>query len=172
MDVQIKDLKKSFGDFVLFDGLNVTIETGKITCIYGASGCGKTTLLDMIGQIQPFDCGSILYDGHAIRNKKERKKFLQKDVGFIFQDYGLIENDTVKDNLQLMHCAKADKEFTRKAKKILKQLNLDESYLKRKVYGLSGGEQQRVTIAKILLKHPSMILADEPTASLGQLPTT
>lgn len=168
MVIEIKNVKKTFQDFVLFKDLNLKIDSGLITCIYGASGCGKTTLLDIIGQIQGFDSGEVLYDGKAVKGKKEKTKFLREKVGFVFQDYGLIENETVKQNLQLMYCVKKNKELLKNVSSILKKLNLDESFLNRKIYGMSGGEQQRITIAKILLKNPDIILADEPTASLDE----
>lgn len=168
MVIEIKNLKKKFKNFILFKDLNLKIESGLITCIYGASGCGKTTLLDIIGQIQDFDAGEVLYDGKTIRGKREKIKFLREKVGFVFQDYGLIENEIVKQNLQLMYCVKKNKNLLNDINPILKKLNLDEGFLNRKIYGMSGGEQQRITIAKILLKNPDIILADEPTASLDE----
>ncbi len=161
INIKVINLKKSFGKNVLFKNLNLEFNSGEITCINGVSGCGKTTLLDIIGLIQKPDEGKILFNDKEIKGSRNIRKFLRKDIGFIFQDYGLIENNTVYENISIAY--KGKKEDI-KEKLIL--LNLDEKILDRKVYELSGGEQQRVTIAKILLKDPSIILADEPTASL------
>lgn len=166
MKIEIKNLHKQYGNLVIFENLNLVIPDQKVSCIYGASGCGKTTLLDIIGFLEPYQSGTILYDEKEIKNKKESQDMLRKDIGFIFQDYGLIENETVEQNLLLVHKIEKDKNRKEHIKEVLISLQLDDSVLKKKVYELSGGEQQRITIAKILLKDPQLILADEPTASL------
>ncbi len=165
MKIKIKDLCKSFGDLTLFDHLNLEIPEEKITCIYGTSGCGKTTLLDIIGFIENYQSGKIFYNNKQVKKPSEQRKMLRDNIGFIFQDFGLIENDTIINNLNIVKKIKRMPNKKEKINKVLNDLQLDIN-LNRKVYELSGGEQQRLAIAKIILKDPDLILADEPTASL------
>ncbi len=165
MKIKVKDLCKSFGNLTLFDHLTLEIPEKEITCIYGTSGCGKTTLLDIIGFIESYQSGKILYDGKQVKNKASQRKMLRDNIGFIFQDFGLIENESIINNLKIVKKIKKMPHKEKKIKKVLNSLQLDMD-LNRKVYELSGGEQQRLAIAKIILKDPDLILADEPTASL------
>lgn len=165
MKIKVKDLCKSFGNLTLFDHLTLEIPEKEITCIYGTSGCGKTTLLDIIGFIEPYQSGKIFYDGKQMRNKASQRKMLRDNIGFIFQDFGLIESETIINNLKIVKKIKKMSHKEKRIKEVLNSLQLDMD-LNRKVYELSGGEQQRLAIAKIILKNPDLILADEPTASL------
>ena len=165
MRIEISNLSKSFGKHVLFDNINLNIEEGKITCLYGTSGCGKTTILNILGLVEPYDSGKIKYNGKTINSRKDTLNFLRNDVGFIFQDFGLLENETVWENMQIVYKIKKMKDAKIKIEQVLNELNLS-NMLNRKVYELSGGEQQRIAIAKMILKDPDLILADEPTASL------
>lgn len=165
MKIKVKDLCKSFGNLTLFDHLTLEIPEKEITCIYGTSGCGKTTLLDIIGFIEPYQSGKIFYDGKQVRNKASQRKMLRDNIGFIFQDFGLIESETIINNLKIVKKIKKMPHKEKRIKEVLNSLQLDMD-LNRKVYELSGGEQQRLAIAKIILKDPDLILADEPTASL------
>ncbi len=165
MKIKVKDLCKSFGNLTLFDHLTLEIPEKEITCIYGTSGCGKTTLLDIIGFIETYQSGKIFYDGKQVKNKASQRKMLRDNIGFIFQDFGLIENETIINNLKIVKKIKKMPHKEERIKEVLSSLQLDMD-LNRKVYELSGGEQQRLAIAKIILKDPDLILADEPTASL------
>ncbi len=165
MKIKVKDLCKSFGNLTLFDHLTLEIPEKEITCIYGTSGCGKTTLLDIIGFIETYQSGKIFYDGKQVKNKASQRKMLRDNIGFIFQDFGLIENETIINNLKIVKKIKKMPHKEERIKEVLNSLQLDMD-LNRKVYELSGGEQQRLAIAKIILKDPDLILADEPTASL------
>lgn len=165
MKIEIKNLKKQFGSKVLFENLSLDIPERKSTCIFGKSGCGKTTLLNLIGFLEPYSSGEILYDGILIKRSSEIKKMLREKIGFIFQDFGLIENETVLENIKLVKRIRQQKNYKEKVDEVLNTLNLS-NVLNRKVFELSGGEQQRVAIAKIILKDPDLVLADEPTASL------
>ena len=165
MKIKVKDLCKSFGNLTLFDHLTLEIPEKEITCIYGTSGCGKTTLLDIIGFIESYQSGEILYDGKQVKNKTSQRKMLRDNIGFIFQDFGLIESETIINNLKIVKKIKKMPHKEKRIKEVLNSLQLDMD-LNRKVYELSGGEQQRLAIAKIILKDPDLILADEPTASL------
>ncbi len=165
MKIKIKDLCKSFGNLTLFNHLTLEIPEKEITCIYGTSGCGKTTLLDIIGFIETYQSGKIFYDGKQVKNKASQRKMLRDNIGFIFQDFGLIENETIINNLKIVKKIKKMPHKEERIKEVLNSLQLDMD-LNRKVYELSGGEQQRLAIAKIILKDSDLILADEPTASL------
>ena len=165
MKIIVNNLTKSFDDVVLFKDLSFEIEEGLITCLYGKSGSGKTTLLNILGGIEKYDSGNIYYNGKEI--KHDLRKYLKDDFGFIFQNFGLLENETVYDNFMIVKkIAKLKKgERDKKIKDILNMLDL-KGMERNKAVTLSGGEQQRVAIAKIILKDPDLVLADEPTASL------
>lgn len=167
MKIEINGLTKKFGEISLFEELNLEIKDKKITCLYGSSGCGKTTILNIIGLIEPYDKGRVFYDGREVIKKNEKRNFLRNDVGFIFQDFGLLENETVLQNMKLVYKIRKSKDPADRIDKVLQQLQL-ENMLYRKVYELSGGEQQRIAIAKLILKDPQLVLADEPTASLDE----
>lgn len=166
MRIKVENLKKSFNEHVLFENLSFEIKEGAITCIYGKSGSGKTTLLNILGLIEKYDFGTITYDGERINSNKKKKEYLSKKIGFVFQNFALIETETVYENLKILKRLKRqtrDKEI----EEALEKFGL-KGYQNRKVYELSGGEQQRVALAKVYLKQCDLILADEPTASLDE----
>ena len=158
------ELSKRFEGRVLFENFNFKIESGEFVCFSGVSGCGKTTLLNMIGMIEPFDSGKLLIDGEAIVTPKQRMQYCQKKLGFLFQNFALVENKTVEQNLKLIR--KQDR-TNLTMEEALKRVGLS-GVLKQKVYTLSGGEQQRVALARLFFKQSEIILADEPTGSLDE----
>ena len=158
------ELSKRFEGRVLFEIFNFKIESGEFVCFSGVSGCGKTTLLNMIGMIEPFDSGKLLIDGEAIVTPKQRMQYFQKKLGFLFQNFALVENKTVEQNLKLIR--KQDR-TNLTMEEALKRVGLS-GVLKQKVYTLSGGEQQRVALARLFFKQSEIILADEPTGSLDE----
>ena len=160
--IEGRNITKRFGDRVIFSDLNFTIEDGEFVCFSGESGIGKTTLLNIIGLLEPIDEGTILFDGKEIIARKDKSEFYRNYVGFLFQNYALIEHKSVKENLKLI---KNESLVTTKFEQILEEIGLYE-VLNRKVYTLSGGEQQRVALARLYLKKCNLILADEPTGSL------
>ena len=167
MTISIRGLNKAYGNHVIFIDLDLTIEDQKFTVLYGKSGCGKTTLLNIIGLIEPFQSGEIIYNGRKVSKRRDKRRLLRHDIGFIFQDFGLIENETIYDNMMLVYVIRKMRDRKTKIKAALEQVNINYG-LDKKIHELSGGEQQRVAIAKLLLKDPMIILADEPTASLDE----
>ena len=162
--IEVRELCKKYDDKVLFDHFNYRIEDGDFVVFCGGSGCGKTTLLNMIGCLDRPDSGSILIDGvDVVRLKKKRKLFYYK-LGFLFQNFALLEGKTVAENLKLIQKkARTEKSI----EEALAAVGLLDK-LDTKVYKLSGGEQQRVALARLLLKKCDIILADEPTGSLDE----
>lgn len=160
--IEIKNISKSFDGKKIFDNFSLTINKGAFLIVTGASGCGKTTLLNMIGAIEKPDNGQILIDGKNMTLRKNRLDYFKKGVGFLFQNYALVDNKTVKENLEIV---KGNSRNPISIDDALKQVDLEEK-ADKKVYKLSGGEQQRVAIARLIIKKCDIILADEPTGSL------
>ena len=163
--IEIKNINKNFGSKDIFKDYSLKINDGDFILITGHSGCGKTTLLNMIGSIEKPNSGDILVDGQSIYDKKYQLKYLREKVGFLFQNFALADGDTVISNFKLVKKAcRTDISY----EQALSFVNLNDDVLKQKVYTLSGGEQQRVAIARLLIKKCDIILADEPTASLDR----
>ncbi len=158
------NLSKRFENRVLFENFNFKIESGEFVCFSGVSGCGKTTLLNIIGLIEPFDSGKLLIGGEVIATQKQRMQYFRKKLGFLFQNFALVENKTVEQNLKLIR--KQDR-TSLTMEEALERVGLSD-VLKQKVYTLSGGEQQRVALARLFFKQSEIILADEPTGSLDE----
>ncbi|MDZ5759712.1 ATP-binding cassette domain-containing protein [Carnobacterium maltaromaticum] len=158
--IKIDNISKKYKDKFIFKHLSLSINDGEMIAITGESGVGKTTFLNCLGQLEQIDQGEILFDGEKITKKKLRKFFLET-AGFLFQNFALIDNETVKSNLAMVS----------KNEELIIATLTDfgiETLLNSKVYQLSGGEQQRVALARLILKNPSIIFADEPTASLDE----
>lgn len=160
--IVIKDLKKSFGEKEIFSNFNLNIESGEFLIVIGESGSGKTTLLNMIGGIETVDGGSIYVDNIDITKLKNKRKYFGETIGFLFQNFVLLENKTVQQNLNMIN--------NKSEIGIDKALSLVGMSDKKKhmVYTLSGGEQQRIALARLMIKKCSLILADEPTGSLDK----
>lgn len=165
--IKIHQLTKTFGDRTVFSDLNLNFDAGKVYALIGNSGCGKTTLLNMVAKLEPYDRGSIQYKGKDLRKIKPTNYF-RNELGYLFQNFGLIDNKTVSENLDLgLIGHKLDKQKKRETKEeVLDRVGLSYIQLDQKIYELSGGEAQRVALAKIILKDPPLILADELTATL------
>ena len=162
--ISIKNLRKSYDDKVLFDNFDLEIPDGSFVVITGESGSGKSTLLNMIGGIEEPDRGSILVDGFDVSGKGSKRAYFRDAVGFLFQNFALLENKTVKENLDMIQNAGRSGVEIREA---LEKVGLTD-VMNKKVYKLSGGEQQRVALARLMIKKCSLILADEPTGSLDR----
>lgn len=162
--IELHSVCKSFGNKVIFDDFNCSIDDGEFVVITGESGCGKTTLLNMIGGLEPVTKGNITVAGLEITNTKNLKEYFRDIVGFVFQNFALVEQKTVEENLLLVH-PKGKSGIT--VEETLHSVGMETS-LKQKVYSLSGGEQQRIALARLRLKNCQLVLADEPTGSLDR----
>lgn len=162
--IEIQKLSKSFGSKTLFQDFNLSIKQGEYVVFSGASGCGKTTLLNMIGSLENYDSGHILVDGLDIGNRKNQQKYLREKVGFLFQNFALMEDKTVMENLEIV---KKSNRSAVSIEEVLEKVGMEGSQ-SSKVYTLSGGEQQRIALARLMIKKCDLILCDEPTGSLDR----
>ncbi len=161
--IKINEICKKYDEKVLFQNYSLEIPDGSFVIIRGDSGSGKSTLLNMIGGIEYPDSGSIIVNGFDV-SKKKKQKYFSEVVGFLFQNFALLENKTVLENLNLI---KKTGRTDISIDEALKKVGLEKEKNK-KVYKLSGGEQQRVALARLMIKKCSVLLADEPTGSLDK----
>ena len=162
--IEIRNLNKSFGEHKVLDNFSLTINDGELVIISGSSGAGKTTLLNIIGFLEPFDSGSVTVDGYELSKRKNQQEYLMNKVGFLFQNFALIESKTVRQNLEIV---KPDARSEYSIEKALDCVGLSDK-ISNKIYTLSGGEQQRIALARLFLKKCDIVLADEPTGSLDK----
>ena len=162
--IEIKNLTKKFDETIVFSNFNLTIKNEDFIIFSGPSGCGKTTLLNMIGAIEKIDNGEIIVDGIDIKNKRNHLNYFRTKIGFLFQNFALVDNKTVKENLKFI---RKDCKTSLSMEEALNIVGLEDK-LNKKIYTLSGGEQQRVALARLMLKKCDIILADEPTGSLDK----
>lgn len=167
--IEIKNIHKSYGSLEVLKGIDAVIEQGEIVSIVGASGAGKTTLLQIVGTLDKPDCGEILYDGRRVDNLPDREmaRFRNGNIGFVFQFHQLLPEFTALENVMIPALIGGGKQSDaeQEAKRILDFLGLSDR-LGHKPAQLSGGEKQRVAVARALINRPSVILADEPSGSL------
>lgn len=162
--IEIQNIRKSFGDNILFNNYSLYIKKGEFVIISGESGSGKTTLLNMIGALEKVDSGKILVNGIDIARRKNQLRYYRDTVGFLFQNFVLLEDKTVFQNLNIIQ-KQSQSGIT--IEDALQKVGLEDK-IDSKVYTLSGGEQQRVALARLIIKKCSLILADEPTGSLDR----
>lgn len=160
--IQINHVKKAIGGHVIFDDLSMQIADREFAVLTGPSGCGKTTLLHMIGGIEPVDSGDILVGDFNVAKGKNLMHYYRHEVGFLFQNFALVERKTVAENLSMI---RKDARSSLSMADALRRVGM-EGKEKQMVYSLSGGEQQRIALARLMMKQCSLILADEPTGSL------
>lgn len=167
--ITVSNIHKSFDTLEVLKGVSLAIKKGEIVSIVGASGAGKTTLLQLMGSLDKPDSGTISIDGVELLKLSEQKlaEFRNKHIGFIFQFHQLLPEFTALENVTIPALiARVDsKTATAKAKELLHYLGLSER-LEHKPAELSGGEKQRVAVARALINQPMVILADEPSGSL------
>ena len=167
--IEIKDIKKSFGELEVLHGVSLTINEGEIVSIVGASGAGKTTLLQIVGSLMSADAGEVIIDGVRLGELADDalSEFRNKRIGFIFQSYHLLPEFTAVENVMMpmLIAGVKRKEAEDRARELLDMVSMSHR-AEHKPSALSGGEQQRVAIARALINRPSVILADEPTGNL------
>lgn len=165
--ITVTDIWKGYGKRQLIKGFSLKVNEGEMIAITGESGKGKTTLLNIMGLLDRVEAGTIHFNNVDITNykAKQRERLYRESFGFLFQNYALIDQQTVSQNLDIPLFRTPSKQ-----RDLLKREALDEvgltNVLGDKVYELSGGEQQRVAIARLLLQKPKVLFADEPTGAL------
>jgi len=167
--IEIKNIKKSFGKLQVLKGIDLHINKGEVVSIVGPSGAGKTTLLQIMGTLDDADFGSVIINGVDVTllGQKDLAKFRNQHLGFVFQFHQLLPEFTALENVMIpgMIAGKNNKELKERAIELLDYLGLKDR-ADHKPSELSGGEKQRVAVARALINDPQVILADEPSGSL------
>ena len=160
-----KDIKKKYNDQEVLRGIDLKIDKNEFVVILGASGSGKSTLLNILSGLEKSDSGEVVYDNESISDYSEKQltKFRKDKIGFVFQQYYLLNNLTVEQNVKVGANLANNKEYV----DIIKDLGLEDK-LSKYPNELSGGEQQRVSIARALAKKPTVLFLDEPTGALDE----
>lgn len=166
--IEVKGLKKAFGDLVVLDGVDLTIKRGEVVCIIGPSGGGKSTLLRCLNRLEEPTDGEIFFEGASITDKKCNINLMRRKIGMVFQQFNLFPHMSVLKNMtsapvKLLRMSREEAE--EKAKKLLERVGLLE---KAEAYPnqLSGGQKQRIAIVRALMMNPDVLLFDEPTSAL------
>jgi lipoprotein-releasing system ATP-binding protein len=167
--IQLKNIKKSYGELNVLNDINLEINDGKVTVIVGPSGAGKSTLLHIIGTLDRADEGEVWFSEIGINNLNEKQlaDFRNKHIGFVFQFHHLLPEFTAIENVAMpaLIAGKSKKEAETKALELLEILGV-ATRKDHKPSELSGGEQQRVAVARALINNPVVVLADEPSGNL------
>ena len=167
--IEIKDLTKKFGDLEVLKGVSLTVNRGEVISIIGPSGAGKTTLLQLVGTLDRPTGGTILFNGEDVAKMSSNRlsTFRNRHIGFVFQFHQLLPEFTALENITIpaLIAGRKRKEAEEEAMELLRIMGLEER-AHHKPSELSGGENQRVAVARALINHPDVILADEPSGSL------
>ena len=163
--IAAKNIKKKYSDQEVLRGIDLKIDKNEFVVILGASGSGKSTLLNILSGLEKSDSGKVVYDNESISDYSEKQltKFRKDKIGFVFQQYYLLNNLTVEQNVKVGANLANNKEYV----DIIKELGLEDK-LSKYPNELSGGEQQRVSIARALAKKPTVLFLDEPTGALDE----
>jgi lipoprotein-releasing system ATP-binding protein len=169
MILQCRDITKQYGTLQVLKGVSLDVERGEIVSIVGSSGAGKSTLLHILGTLDKPDGGTVMLNGEQVNfsNRSRLADFRNRELGFVFQFHHLLPEFTALENVSIPGYiqGKAKKEVESKAEEILRELGLGQR-LHHKPAELSGGEQQRVAVARALINDPALVLADEPSGNL------
>ena len=167
--IHTQGIKKSYGTLEVLKGIDLHIQKGEFVSIIGASGAGKTTLLQIIGSLDKADAGELTVDGIAINqlSDKQLAAFRNRHIGFVFQFHQLLPEFTALENVCIpaLIAGIKSKDAEKRGKELLSRMGLSDR-MQHKPSELSGGEKQRVAVARALINNPSLILADEPSGSL------
>ena len=167
--IQLEGITKSFGNLQVLKGIDLKIEKREVVSIVGPSGAGKTTLLQIMGTLDSADSGSITIDGTLVSRMKEKElsAFRNKHIGFVFQFHQLLPEFTALENIMIpaLIGGLGQREAVAAAMELLDFMGLSDR-ASHKPNALSGGEKQRVAVARALINHPAVVLADEPSGSL------
>ena len=167
--IEVKNIIKRYGNLEVLKGVSVTIGDGEIVSIVGPSGAGKTTLLQIIGTLDKPDSGSVLFDGTDVLALKDKElaRFRNRNIGFVFQFHQLLPEFTTLENVAMPALIGGEQRYEAfaRAKELLSYMNLSARFA-HKPAQLSGGDRQRVAVARALINKPAVILADEPSGSL------
>ncbi len=178
--LEVKNLKKVYttrfggNKITALQNVNLVVEQGEYVAIMGESGSGKTTLLNIIATLDKATEGEVLHDGKQFNSVKEKElaQFRREKLGFVFQDFNLLDNFTLRDNiyLPLVLAGKSHIEMEERIKPIAKVLGIEE-ILEKYPYEVSGGQKQRIAVARAIITNPTLVLADEPTGALDSKST-
>ena len=167
--IEVRNIKKSFGELEVLHGVSLTVADGEIVSIVGASGAGKTTLLQIVGSLMAADEGEVVIDGVSLASLSDDalSEFRNKRIGFIFQSYHLLPEFSAVENVMMpmLIAGHKRKDAETRARELLAMVAMSHR-AEHKPSALSGGEQQRVAIARALANKPAVVLADEPTGNL------
>jgi lipoprotein-releasing system ATP-binding protein len=167
--IEVRNIKKSFGELEVLHGVSLTVADGEIVSIVGASGAGKTTLLQIVGSLMAADEGEVVIDGVSLASLSDDalSEFRNKRIGFIFQSYHLLPEFSAVENVMMpmLIAGEKRKDAETRARELLAMVAMSHR-AEHKPSALSGGEQQRVAIARALANKPAVVLADEPTGNL------
>lgn len=167
--LQLKNISFAYGEHKLFSNFSLTINNGDFIAIVGKSGSGKSTLLNIMALLEPVQAGRVLINGRSYRSERQKLLYHRHKLSFLWQNYALIDELSVEENLALaLRYAKNPSNLAHDVDTALTLVNLPLEVKWQKVYELSGGEQQRVALARLLLKDAEFILADEPTGNLDR----